>query len=197
MHWTRACAHAPHTSVLLGHLPSSVLPGDILRTAGGAVPLRMDVLRTPTLHASEDTGHYGTFALSEADAAGRLRMHYARHPKELLSALDTIAAEPLRTAVLRNLPPQTTAAKLDRKLRRSYNLAGEDAQTAPVDTASLGPLGGARRLSSILARVADIDEHIPTADFPNVVQLPALRPGSTSSAFLVRMANISEAMRLV
>lgn len=113
--------------------------------------------------------------LEEADL--REKEHYKSFAPELVSAVDLAAAQPMQSVLLNNLPLQTTAEKLGKKLDRSYAL---DA-SIPTCTWPISQLVGAP---------------IPSA-VPAVWKLPPAHPESASAWFLVRLQTTSEALRLV
>lgn len=129
------------------------------------VPLRLggEEIRTKTIELS--------------DADRREQEHYAGFSPELVSAVDIAAAEPMQTVLLSNLPLQTTAEKLEKKLGRSYAL-------------NTGIPECAWPVSRLVGAPAP-----PTV--PAVWKLPPVHPDSASAWFLVRLQTLSEALRLV
>lgn len=109
--------------------------------------------------------------LSFDDARALLRAQYASKPPALHTALDVLTAEPERCVLLRNLPMQTTAEKLEKKLRRSYALVGESDEPVPLALDAVRPLAndpeGPRLLSELWA------SQRPPAP-RSVLKLPAL-----------------------
>ncbi|WFD01751.1 hypothetical protein MOBT1_000427 [Malassezia obtusa] len=132
--------------------------------------------------------------LSFDDARALLRAQYASKPPALHTALDVLTAEPERCVLLRNLPMQTTAEKLEKKLRRSYALVGESDEPVPLALDAVRPLAndpeGPRLLSELWA------SQRPPAP-RSVLKLPALHASGTDAWFLVRLQSTVEAMRLV
>ncbi|WFD19276.1 hypothetical protein MCAP1_001499 [Malassezia caprae] len=115
-----------------------------------------------------------TIELSDADRWEK--EHYAGFAPELVTAIDIAAAQPMQTVLLSNLPLQTTAEKLEKKLGRSYALNTSTPQCMwPVSR-----LVGAPTPSAV----------------PAVWKLPPVHPDSTSAWFLVRLQTSSEALRL-
>ena len=83
-----------------------------------------------------------------------MRKQYEGRPHTLYTALDVLTAEPMRCVLLRNLPLQTTAEKLEKKLRRNYALVGEMGTPTPLVFDSLVPFArnddGVRSSSELL-----------------------------------------------
>ncbi|WFD06006.1 hypothetical protein MVES1_001344 [Malassezia vespertilionis] len=126
----------------------------------------------------------------DEDVFQKLRTHYASVPSALYAVLDACTAEPFQTVVLRNLPHLTTAAKLEKKLRRSYALLGKPFEVCALRARRLPPLGGGdgpQRVSSILTK----------APFPLLANVTKLAAHHSASSFLVRLQSAAEAMRLV
>lgn len=132
-----------------------------------------------------------------------MRTHYEGRPHALYAALDVLTAEPMRCVLLRNLPLQTTAEKLEKKLRRNYALVGEMGTPTPLVLDDLVPFARndeAVRLPSELLELGVLRA-------PNsVLKLPGLyvilhrshRHATGSDAwFLVRLESTAEAQRLV
>ena len=120
--------------------------------------------------------------LHDREAAWIRSTHRAPLRAELRAALDVAHAEPARAVLLRGLPEHTTPEKLDTKLRRSYALAGDAGERLPPARGALAELDPARSHPWRL---------------PSVVHLPPPHPDSTAAWFLVRLASVAEAMRLV
>lgn len=176
----RASAPAREGCVLLRNLPRTCFPDDLRRLRPEGSGARVDFLRTAsldctgealvTLDACRDRQDYARGVagasiggqqieaepLSLADALKKMRSKYASFSAETQVALDIVAAEPFRCVILRNIPPLTTAAKLERKLRRSYDLFGEEGAMAALEVEDLRPIGnapsGVRIPSALLAR---------------------------------------------
>lgn len=132
-----------------------------------------------------------------------MRSQYEGRPHTLYMALDALAAEPMRCVLLRNLPLQTTAEKLEKKLRRNYALVGEMGTPTPLVSDSLAPFArnddGVRLPSELLGLSA-----LPAPN--SVLKLPPLYVASarshrhaagTDAWFLVRLESTAEAQRLV
>lgn len=213
--------------VLLRNLPRTALPQDIWRLGGGSAEVRIDVLRTPFLQPSGSaivtlpserppawaahrvnaklTGgrEIAASELSLDKARETMRSQYEGRPHTLYMALDALAAEPMRCVLLRNLPLQTTAEKLEKKLRRNYALVGEMGTPTPLVSDSLAPFArnddGVRLPSELLGLSA-----LPAPN--SVLKLPPLYVASarshrhaagTDAWFLVRLESTAEAQRLV
>ena len=131
-----------HTCALVRRVPYTALPSDVRRVAGA--PVRIDFVRTHAMVPSEMVMvEYATEAearalqrqrpciggealqvecLSAAQRQAFFQRHYAHWPSEWLAALDIGASYPMQSVVLRHLPFDTTAEKLEKKLQRHYAL---------------------------------------------------------------------------
>ena len=117
-----------------------------------------------------------------------MRSQYEGRPHTLYMALDALAAEPMRCVLLRNLPLQTTAEKLEKKLRRNYALVGEMGTPTPLVSDSLAPFArndDGVRLPSELLGLSALPAPSACSNFPPCTSLrhahtgtrPALMPG--------------------
>ncbi|PKI84892.1 hypothetical protein MVES_001260 [Malassezia vespertilionis] len=143
------------SSVLLKNVPRTALPDDV-RRLGSASGARVDFLRNAALapcgealvsfaeplraemyaaqagRACVGGAALGARLMTQEDVFQKLRTHYASVPSALYAVLDACTAEPFQTVVLRNLPHLTTAAKLEKKLRRSYALLGKPFEVSRI-----------------------------------------------------------------
>lgn len=189
-----------YTCALVRRVPYTALPSDVRRVVGA--PVRMDFVRTPAMVPSETVMlEFATEAearalqkqrpcmggealhvecLSAAQRHAFLQRHYAHWPSEWLAALDIGASYPMQSVVLRNLPFDTTAEKLEKKLQRNYALGLQI------------PTRMDWHLSQLVRPTTP-----PLAASFTVLKLPPLHTESTSAWFLVCLAKVSDAMRLV
>lgn len=119
--------------------------------------------------------------IHHARCASFLQQYYAHWPPVLKAALDVGTSYPMHSVILRNLPAQTTPAKLETKLQRSYALG------LPIPT-------------HINWRRMQLTKHgrrNATPSVPAVQALPLGHADSTSTSFLVSLRSASEAARLV
>lgn len=213
-------AVARQRCVWLTQLPPTALPADLQRLglAGGErTPGKSHVafLRTPLLEptgtalvllpSDADAQQYAQHAsgsvlggeevhareLSVAEGVRRLYSHHAHLPRDMRLPMDLIAADAMQVVLLRGMPLLTTAEKLEKKLRRSYALAGAaDTRIAftPAPVTALRVAEAERRQSTALGA--------PLTNAPAVLKLPHHRD-ATAASFLVRMHSVSEAMRIV
>ena len=182
-------------------MPSTVLPADIqrwirpcecdsvrflrtpmLQPSGAAVLRFTSEARAQTWCSTQPPARLGgeeirTQTVDLEDADLREREHYAGFSPELVSVVDIAAAQPMQAVLLSNLPLQTTADKLEKKLDRSYALNA----SMPKCTWPISRLVGAPIPSTV----------------PAVWKLPPAHPESASAWFLVRLQTMSEALRLV
>lgn len=166
---------------LLSRLPTTALPVDIKRLENNTVPKNIQFLRTPSLHASgaalttfadeHDTLRFVKKAdratmggetitvrpLSASEAQLLVQEHYASFPRGIDAVIQAIAFMPLSSVALRNLPHHTTAEKLDKKLRRSYELVDE-AHGRMQSVFKLPPLDLDSTSASFLIRLASASE---------------------------------------
>ena len=189
-----------HTCALVRRVPYTALPSDVRRAVGA--PVRIDFVRTHAMVPSEMVMlEYATEAevralqrqrpciggealqvecLSAAQRHAFFQRHYAHWPSEWLAALDIGASYPMQSVVLRHLPFDTTAEKLEKKLQRNYALG---LQIPPrIDW----------HMSQLVRPTT-----APLALSFTVLKLPPLHAESTSAWFLVCLSKVSDAMRLV
>lgn len=190
------------TTAVLSRLPKTCWPSDIFHQAPAAQTIRF--VRTPSLHPSgQAVVHFATSTEAQAWAnvassvriggepisatlydtdqlASYVREMYARVPRDVVAVMDMIAAEPMHSVLLRNIPFHTTADKLTKKLQRSYSLA---------------PTKNTQLVSWHLTNMLGYE--MPKGPWDSIVKIPHQDPESTSAWFLVRLQSVSEAMRLV
>lgn len=188
--------------VLLRNVPYTAWTVDILRVAGEV--RRINFIRNPALLPTGSVlleyasgAHAGPQAslkpeplqdlciggevvnvewISDEQRDAFVQEQYAHWPAETLAAVDIGSSYPMHAVILRNLPLQTTASKLAKKLERSYALG----VPSSVDWHVVRTMG-----------------FTPLHSIPHVLKLPSMHPDSTSAWFLVCLQNLSEAMRLV
>lgn len=107
--------------------------------------------------------------LCAEEAVARFQRQYQAMPVSMYAALDVIAAEPFHCVVLQNLPLQTTAEKLEKKLRRSYDLVGRPNVPHPLSVRRLTPLGGVPGGARLPSACLGAEAHGP---LPSVLALP-------------------------